>query len=76
MEFKVENGVKMLEAKGGAAARRYPFAAMVVGESFCVAVEFRKNVASAASRHKSRHPGMDFSTRLQDDGTVRVWRTA
>lgn len=76
MEFKVENSVELPMAKGGAAGRRYPFAGMAVGESFCIEAEARKNVASAASRHKSRHPGMDFSTRLQDDGTVRVWRTA
>lgn len=76
MDLKIESGVEMNNAKGGVALLKYPFAKMCVGDSFCVPKEGRKNVAASASRYKSRHPGHDFSTRLQDDGTVRVWRTA
>ena len=45
------------------------------GDSFAVAKDRRATLAVAVLRVRARS-GQRFTTRLMDDGTVRVWRTA
>jgi hypothetical protein len=51
---------------------KYPFFAMKVGDSF---VADHTRVRSAASIYGKNH-NQKFTTRTQEDGTTRVWRTA
>jgi len=51
----------------------YPFAEMVVGDSFLVPLKERHRAASAVSSFARKHPGVKFVTRKVAGG-IRVWR--
>jgi hypothetical protein len=74
--MKIERGVKLPPAR---AARNevYQWAKMRLGDSITVDIdlETRRRAQSAASTYKRRHPGWDYTTRLEpEDGVMRIWR--
>ncbi len=54
----------------------YSFGAMEIGDSFILDQAQTDRVRPAASVYKRRHPGWDYTSRTQPDGSVRIWRTA
>lgn len=72
--FEVKHEEKPPEGRGQAWRTKYPFMSMEVGDHFD-AYEKHLNVQFAASKAGSRN-GMKFTTRKQEDGALRVWRTA
>ncbi len=73
MEYKVDKDIPIPPARSTLA--RYPFADMEPGDTFAVPAEENKKVRLAAHSYGKRH-GKAFTIRRQEDGTVRVWRTA
>lgn len=74
-------------AKGGRGVSMYPFAELEVGDAFDAPRDgvrtkhgqdrTQVRVARSACAYVSRHaPSKKFTTRLVDEQTVRVWRTA
>lgn len=55
----------------------YRFEDLEINGSFAVAMgrEY-ENAKSAISIYKRRHPGWNYVSRVQPDGTARFWRTA
>jgi hypothetical protein len=51
---------------------KYPFGSMVIGDSFLA----DNRVSGAASSWKHTHPGWNYCTERQPDGSIRIWRTA
>lgn len=67
-------------AKRGGRRLKYPFAAMEVGDAFCVPVDGcakrQANLITRAAAYTKQHgPHKKFTTRLLD-GDVWVWRIA
>ena len=58
-----------------AATQRYPYANMLIGESFVVPREVAQRARLAASAFKARNPGWDYQSHSDPEG-VRVWRVA
>jgi hypothetical protein len=54
---------------------RYPFSEMLPGDSFLVSGGRKKSVKAAMSQY-ARGYGWKFTSRVQIDGTVRVWRVS
>ncbi|MCX2697865.1 hypothetical protein [Ochrobactrum chromiisoli] len=54
---------------------RYPFSEMLPGDSFLVSGGRKKSVKVAMSQY-ARGNGWKFTSRVQIDGTVRVWRVS
>jgi hypothetical protein len=57
-------------------ARKYPFRAMEVGDSFLVEPREANRARSAASKWSKRHRGFRFTSRRMPDGDYRIWRIA
>ena len=55
---------------------RYPISKLKVGECFDVPGAQTLNVRFAATQYKRRHPGWNYTSRSQPDGTLRLWRIA
>lgn len=55
--------------------RIYPFDIMDVGDSFAVPMKKKNAVATTANRY-GKNNNMKFTTRVMDNGTIRVWRVA
>lgn len=72
-QYSIESESELPTARNGRA--RYPFAQMEPGQSFVAPPSENKGVRSAAHSYGKRH-GQTFTCRRQDDGAVRVWRTA
>ena len=72
-----------LPGNGRAWKPRYPFAEMVIGDSFCIPpradkthTQLQNYVTSSVNYYRKRYaPGTRFTTRVRD-GAVWVWRTA
>ena len=71
--YKIEKNIPI----GFADKPKYPFAKMVVGDSFFVKGDKKKAkaVTVATSGYKKNTPGTNFTARTNADG-IRVWRTA
>lgn len=54
---------------------RYPFADMLPGDSFVVSGGRKKSVKAAMCQY-ARGNGWKFTSRVQIDGTIRVWRVS
>ena len=52
-----------------------PWGDLAVGQSFLVDGARGDAARQAASQHKRRHPGWDYTSRREGAG-LRVWRTA
>lgn len=52
----------------------FPWGTMEVGESFVVTERNRMSAASSASQYKKAHPGWEYTSLKQEDGTIRFWR--
>lgn len=72
-QYSIESGTELPAARNGRS--RYPFAQMAAGDSFVAPADENKGVRSAAHSYGKRHE-QTFTCRRQDDGSVRVWRTA
>ena len=68
--MKIEKGIP-LPAHGNT---KYPFADMVVGDSFLMSIETHQKLRVAANAYGKRH-AMKFSVRVVESG-VRCWRVA
>ena len=69
--FKIEPGIPQPNNY-----MRYPFGAMLVGDSFRATpatVKVRKSLASSSANYAKRHPGYRFTVRKVKGG-YRVWR--
>jgi len=75
-EFEVEKGIPVVPRRGPARGRKYPFAAMEVGDSFLAPGYARNRINASVYRWKSSHLGQQFAIRAVDDGCIRVWRVA
>jgi hypothetical protein len=53
--------------------RRYPFEALLPGDSFTVPVEIAHSTRVALQRHKVKYPKRHFVTRIEGE-RCRVWR--
>jgi hypothetical protein len=53
----------------------YPFSTMEIGESFFIPEEKKVSAANAASGHKKRNKGFDYTIRKVESG-YRLWRIA
>ena len=62
--------------RGPGSAPKYPLGMMSVGHSFVVPAERWERVRYAAAKWKARHPGWNYQTARQPDGSVRIWRTS
>lgn len=71
-EFKIDRGIPFAANKRR--PPKYPFASMIVGDSFAVSEDMAPKVRSASAAHGHRY-NMKFSTR-QFDGGFRCWRIA
>lgn len=69
--IEIEKGVPMPSEKQP--NNKYPFAAMVVGDSFVVGPERAAAVLSACHNFGNRNE-MKFATAKLPDGSRRVWR--
>lgn len=74
--FKVSSRVEIPAHAGMGRPTIYPFAKMAVGDSFEVPAGEAKKARVAANNWKRPHPGWSYTTRTQDDGSVRIWRIA
>lgn len=55
----------------------YPFAKCKIGDSFVVPRIKRSSVTTLVIRYNARFgANLKFTSRLQPDGTVRIWRIA
>lgn len=77
-EIKIETDVpvpgKYIHS-GTGSPRVYPFPAMQIGDSFSLPVGRSNVVRFSASQWKRRHPGWDYTSRVDGD-VIRIWRTA
>jgi hypothetical protein len=75
--FSIETNVPPPAFHANSPGRRavYPFAALQVGDSFLATGEHARRAGGAAKIWKRRHPGWDYTTRVEKGGT-RVWRMA
>lgn len=72
-EFKIEKGIPV--PGHGAVRSKYPFDAMLVGESFLVGPPTTLAQVSRAASKAGARMGRKFATRTVEGG-VRVWRIA
>lgn len=77
--YKVESGVILAGVRSGTADIKFPFAQMNVGDSFLIPA--KDPIAKSANQlHYSAKiyarfkPGFTITSRLQLDGSRRVWR--
>lgn len=77
--YKVEEGVIMAGVRNSSTDIKFPFALMNVGDSFLIPakdpVSKQPNTLHYAAKQFARfRPGFTVSSRLQLDGSRRVWR--
>ena len=81
--YEIEKGVPIPETRGRPegstqvkvlSSADFPFSRMVAGDSF-VFRGTRGTIISACARAQKKY-GRLFSTRIQPDGSFRVWRVA
>ena len=72
-ELEIEDGIEIPPRRTKA---DYGFDRLAVGQSLLIPVSDAYLVFSAASYWKIRHPGWDYTTRPQPDGSRRLWRIA
>ena len=75
-QFAIESGIPV--APGRAAAAKYPFAVMEIGESFAVGDSHREVTAvkAAAKYFSITHAPMKIVVRMTPAGNFRCWRVA
>jgi hypothetical protein len=66
---KIETGIPMPATRRN---RKYRFAEMNVGDS----TDGDEKARLSAAQRKIHHPGWDYTSQKQTDGTIRIWRTA
>lgn len=75
MAIQIDNSVPT-PVCGRGRPRIWPFDVLVIGESFTVPEEQAVRMRLGAANFKHRNPGWNYTTRTEDGGNVRVWRTA
>ncbi|NIO09673.1 MAG: hypothetical protein GTO40_17385 [Deltaproteobacteria bacterium] len=73
-EYSVEQGIEIPELKIGGRRPKYPFPNMKVGDSFTVPIAEFAAARSASHRWGERHD-KQFTTRMENEHTGRIWRT-
>lgn len=68
--YQIDSAVPMPDGK-----EKLPLGQLEIGESFVIPIERRNSVASVATIY-GKKTGKKFTTRKQDEKTVRVWRAA
>lgn len=77
--FKIEKDVPLPTTVGKGGTSKYPFRQMEVGDSFRVegpVTAGQRNSISHCAASVGKRTGRMFTTRLQPDGSVRIWRVA
>lgn len=77
--YKVESGVILAGVRSGTTEIKFPFAQMNVGDSFLIpskdpAAKSTNAIHYAAKIFARFKPGFTITSRLQLDGSRRVWR--
>lgn len=70
----IESGVPIPQRYGAGRSRKFPLDQLEIGESFAVPEDEANALRSACTHFKNSNPGVEFVTRKQEDGGVRVWR--
>lgn len=73
--ISIEKGIQIPQKKAGAAPK-YPFAEMVIGDSFLCEVRSSQTGVSATLTRAGRRHSMAFTSRVVEEGRIRVWRIA
>jgi hypothetical protein len=77
--YKVESGIILAGVRNGSTEIKFPFALMNVGDSFLLpakdaAAKTPNTLHYAAKQYAKFKPGFIITSRLQLDGSRRVWR--
>ena len=77
--YKVESGVILAGVRNSSTDLKFPFALMNVGDSFLLpskdpAAKTPNGLHYAANQYAKFKPGFTVTSRLQLDGSRRVWR--
>lgn len=76
-KMEIEKNIPIPKVKTN---RRWPFVEMEIGDSVLIKIdEYSRSkhqiiATTARSAGRTREPRMEFTTRKQDDHSVRVWR--
>ena len=74
-EIKIEKNISIPQ-NNRVGGRIYPFNKMEIGNSILVSGGKAFSARNAAFSYASRNPPKRFMTKVQEDGTIRIWRTA
>ena len=77
--YKVESGIILAGVRNSSTEIKFPFALMNVGDSFLLpakdpAAKSANTLHYAAKQYARFKPGFTITSRLQLDGSRRVWR--
>ena len=74
-EFKIEKNISVPQNNlvGG---RKYPFNEMEIGNSILVSGGTAYSARNAAYCYASRNPPTRFTSKILEDGSIRIWRIA
>lgn len=75
MTIKIDKGIPIPpRLNNGGRPAAYPFSEMQVGDSFVYSGNSKAAISTTSAA--SRRLGFKFTTRVEGDGLVRIWRIA